>query len=616
MADELSSGGDRGDINLAPAAESPAPAEAAVSHDPSPPTTLPMAVPQPGPRLNLVSLFLAAVVVVAVWLPLQFWRLDATPFHTKGEPREALMVQSIVRDGQWILPRRNVTEMPAKPPLFHWLGALVAHARGGLDEGAVRIPSALCSVAAALVVLVTGAIAWSAMAGLAAALALLTSFEWLRAATSARVDMTLTFGLTLAMCGLLVLHQRGGGLARWAIALGSAWAVLSKGPVGLALPLLLVVAMTVVDRSLTLIRALRPIRIVLFVGVVAALWYGLAFMEGGSDFIQKQVFTENVWRFVGTARFTEGHRHSVFYLFGVLLAGLLPWTLLCPSVAAALWRTRRMTGRHDPQTFLLVWIVIVFGFYSIASSKRGVYLLALYPALFLLLGWWLHTARESVMGRRRLARALSPIAWALAWLCGAVAVFAALAHIGLPVPNAIPDLLGARARRDALPVVQALSIHSYPTMLLFGLAAAAAAGAALSASRQQWGLLLACLVVSTATLGIAVRQIVMPAVGQAVSRRPFNDAVRRIVGPDGSLSAYRSFDYGSVFDWERAVPVYDEPLSASGPPILIAGEETWARATPMERRYYRRVPFVESPRGGNIGRLVVLQRQPSLESQQ
>jgi 4-amino-4-deoxy-L-arabinose transferase-like glycosyltransferase len=607
MADEMTNGGD------VPAADrsEPPPTTAVVPTADAPPplATLPVPVPPSTRPINVLSILLAALVVAAVWLPLQLWGLNGMPFHTKGEPREALMVQSIVRDGQWILPRRNGVELPAKPPLFHWLGALAARLHGGIDEGTVRLPSAICSLLAALIVLVTGTIAWSVVAGLTAALTLLTSFEWLRAATSARVDMTLTLGLTLAMCSLLVLHMRGSRLAALGVALGSAWAVLSKGPIGLALPLLLALFMLLVDRSLSLLRAMRLFRTLLIVGLAAASWYGLAFMEGGPDFLRKQVLTENVWRFVGTSNFTEGHRHSVLYLFGVLLAGLLPWTLLFPGVGAALWRTRRMIGRHDPQTFLLVWTIVVFVFYAVARSKRGVYLLALYPALFLLLGWWVHHASENVVTRRGLAQALPPMAWVWSWLCGTLTILTLLAYAGLPVIEAIPALLDPRAGREAYPVVHAIDTHARLTAVLFAIATATAAGAALVAARQRWGLLLAFLVVSTAALGIAVRQVVMPAVAETTSRRSFNDAVRRIVGPEATVSAYRSFDYGSVYYWNANIPVHAEPLSASGPATLIAAEESWARATPLERRFYQRVPFIESARGGNIGRLIVLQRR-------
>ena len=101
---------------------------------------------------------------VCCWSPPSGYRcncgdLEAMPFHTKGEPREALMVQSIVRDHHWILPRRNAVELPAKPPLFHWLGAAVSFVRGHIDEGTVRLPSAVCSLIAAVIVLATGFVA-------------------------------------------------------------------------------------------------------------------------------------------------------------------------------------------------------------------------------------------------------------------------------------------------------------------------------------------------------------------------------------------------------------------------------------------------------------------------
>ena len=53
---------------------------------------------------------------------LYFWELGRIPFYNYEESKEALIVWEIVNDGGWILPRRNGTEMPLKPPLFHWIG--------------------------------------------------------------------------------------------------------------------------------------------------------------------------------------------------------------------------------------------------------------------------------------------------------------------------------------------------------------------------------------------------------------------------------------------------------------------------------------------------------------
>jgi 4-amino-4-deoxy-L-arabinose transferase-like glycosyltransferase len=93
-------------------------------------------------------------------------------------------------------------------------------------------------------------------------------------------------------------------------------------------------------------------------------------------------------RAVGEPHVNLGHRHSVGYLIAALAAGLLPWTFLLPSAALTLWGARRTIDRWDPRVFAALWIAAVFAPYAVAASKRGVYLLPLYPAVSLLLGWW------------------------------------------------------------------------------------------------------------------------------------------------------------------------------------------------------------------------------------
>src|SRR6185369_1424300 len=159
-----------------------------------------------------LSILVAGVVVAAAWAVLQLYALGATPFHTRGEPREAVVVQDLVRHGNWILPRRNGVQLPRKPPLFYWLAAGAARVRGAVDEASVRLPSALQSGAACLIVAAVAAALYGGVAGTAAGITLLTSFEWLRAATAARVDMTTTFGLVLVFVGLLLFRRAERGI--------------------------------------------------------------------------------------------------------------------------------------------------------------------------------------------------------------------------------------------------------------------------------------------------------------------------------------------------------------------------------------------------------------------
>jgi len=134
-----------------------------------------------------------ATLLVAICAVLFFGDLGEVPFYDKQEAREALVVWEINHSGHWILPLRNGNEIPSKPPLYHWLAALVSQSADRLDEFTARFPSAFLAILGVLLVYLAGAALWHRSAGLFSALILATSVEWWDAAKVARVDMTLTF---------------------------------------------------------------------------------------------------------------------------------------------------------------------------------------------------------------------------------------------------------------------------------------------------------------------------------------------------------------------------------------------------------------------------------------
>jgi 4-amino-4-deoxy-L-arabinose transferase-like glycosyltransferase len=551
----------------------------------------------------------ALAVLVASWLGLQVWGLGKSPFHTKGEPREAVVVSDILQRGRWVLPLRNASELPAKPPLFHWLGAAASLALGGVSELSVRLPSAILSGAATLMLFACTAILCGPLAAMLASLGLLTSFEWLRAATSARVDMALAFGLTLAFCGMMM--RRISNRSGWLIVahLGMAVAALAKGPVGIALPLLQVALLCAVDRSLAFARAMRLARGVAIALSILTLWYGLAFLQGGRQFLAKQVLDENLYRFLGSAKLSGGHRHSIGYLAGALLLGLLPWTILLPPAAADLWQRRTALGRRDPRLFALLWSLLVFAFYGQAASKRGVYLLPLYPALFLLFGCW---ASELIAGRTAGDRIGGGIAAAVGWILAAAMGIAAIA-IGLtalpfPVASALSSLLDTRAAAETSAMFAALA-HQPIALVAFAIAAAAALVFAVAAPAGRWGVALSGLFGVTAAASVAVRQSILPEIASAQSRARFVDAVRARPIDVDNLAAFRHFDYGFVYYWRRPVAVAaDLSLTASAPRYLVVAESEWNRVDAGRRADYEPIPALGSNRTDHRARLIVVQR--------
>ncbi|MGH7767779.1 MAG: ArnT family glycosyltransferase, partial [Candidatus Binatia bacterium] len=261
-------------------------------------------------RTQTFSLLPGAVLVLVLCFALYFWGLAGVPFYDKGEPREGLVVWEIWQNGTWILPIREGVNIPSKPPMFHWLAALISHASGSFNEFTIRFPSALLATVGVLLVFLAGARLWGQSAGIAAAVVLATSPEWWRTATSARVDMTLTFFMLCTFLYFYFLYQAGGGLARTLpLALLAGLATLAKGPVGAALPGLTALLFLWRKRDLAFVKRLHLPVTIPFGFAVAAAWYLLALQQGGERFFLRQVMHE----IIGTPLGGAGHNHNVLY---------------------------------------------------------------------------------------------------------------------------------------------------------------------------------------------------------------------------------------------------------------------------------------------------------------
>jgi 4-amino-4-deoxy-L-arabinose transferase-like glycosyltransferase len=560
----------------------------------------------------------AAILVAAAWGVLQLWGIGAAPFHSRGEPREAVVVQDLVRRNEWILPQRNGEQLPRKPPLFYWLAGAAAHMRGRVDEAGVRLPSVVLSGVACVLVAAVVSAFYGGVAGVTAGFVLLSSFEWARAATSARVDMTLTFGLTLSFIGLLLFRsvERPAWLALFYA--GAAWATLSKGIPGIAVPAFAVLLVCLLaDRSLAFAWRLRPITGGIAVLLVAGAWYVAAAARGGHEFIAI-VVNENLVRAVGSREIDMGHIHSVRYLIAALLLGLLPWTVFLPSVGLALWHDRMRIDRWDPRIVSLVWVVAVFTPYALATSKRSVYLLGLYPAVALLVGWWAGRAARGDLRAPVLGRVLTAVAWGLAALFGLAAVLAGAQAAGLPLLDAMAPLLPPGAAAFAAPIDAAA--RGGGLALTLAAASVAAALLACTAAAGRWRVALASMIACVAATIIGARLHVLPALAVFDSRAPFALALRRAVADSDTLSTGAALDYGTIFYLDRDLPVYDPATATDAPPYLMLPEPAWLRMPLATRRLYRRMPSLRIERGANQGYPVVLQRRdgghPAMERRQ
>ena len=118
-------------------------------------------------------------------------------------------------------------------------------------------------------------------------------------------------------------------------------------------------------------------------------------MKNNPEFFQRFFIYEHYTRFTTK----ELNRYQPWHYFiPILLAGMLPWTVLMLDALLRTWKSSAQRGEiFNPERFLLVWALFIYFFFSLSGSKLASYLLPMFPALALIMGKRLAQMRERVL---------------------------------------------------------------------------------------------------------------------------------------------------------------------------------------------------------------------------
>jgi len=301
--------------------------------------------------------------------------------------------REMVTSGDWTTPRYNFEDRFQKPVLYYWLAAL-AYEAAGVTAAAARAPAALAGLGTVLLTWACGRRWLGPRPGLLAGLIVATCFGSVSLARLALPDMPLACFVTLAAWAGLEAWPAAGTdrhAGWWLVlaAIAAAAAFLTKGPVGLALPALVVLAWVAV-RWTTAGR--RPwdgpgrlhagLAVVAF-AAVAAPWYVAMADRHGLAYLHRFFIGENLERFA-TGRYNEPR--SLFFYAPIVAGGLLPWTPLLAATVPALWaRLRRVRPMSPTDWRLLLWAALPLLFYSVSVGKQPRYVLPALPPLALVM---------------------------------------------------------------------------------------------------------------------------------------------------------------------------------------------------------------------------------------
>lgn len=380
-------------------------------------------------RNRTIFLLLTGLLVYVAFLGLrEVWYPD--------EPDIAEVARAMFLSGDWVTPRFIGEIWVHYPPMIYWVGTISSHILGDMSAFSLRLPNALAAI---ITILLTAKVArsWSGeAAGFWAGFSLLTFMLFVYEGNSYRPDVLFTMTIAVGMFSYAAgSDDRGNALQRMLAFVFFGLAMLSKGPLGLLLPGLVLVVWLGLQRKWLRILELAPL------SLIALLVYGSWFLANaeamGWEAMFDEFYAQNFERFFSSEN--RGHGQPWYYYLRNFWLDFSPWSWLFPPAVWWLYRSEKL---RDPKVLLaMLWFGIFFAFLSTASTKRQLYLLPAFPAAALLLGIWLAEVtrpfRDEESGAGKIA--VPVYSWAL------VLVFLALGGFLL---WAAPNLETLAAGRD------------------------------------------------------------------------------------------------------------------------------------------------------------------------
>lgn len=323
------------------------------------------------------------VLIFLLLLPALFFGLGERPLYKIQEVRVAETAREMLVSQDWLIPRYNGELRLQKPPLPYWLTAS-SYRLFGVSEFAARVPSVIFTLLTAWLLFAWISKRSSLSFAANTALILVTTFMGLRYSRSAEADAALMFFITLAcLAGYEILQ---GQVARYKVVLfyiAIGLAFLTKGPAGIAIPILTLIMAALCLKQLAQLKAMwSPLGIAFFV-VIAFGWYVWIFIqlpELAQQFVSRQV----------DETFISGtHVKPLWWYLIHAFDFFAPWSILL--IPACVWASKAPVLSTIVK-YGLAWLFVVFILLTLTVNKQVQYALLFAPPISILIGAYLEYA--------------------------------------------------------------------------------------------------------------------------------------------------------------------------------------------------------------------------------
>ncbi len=316
------------------------------------------------------------------------WGNGQMPVTDPVESNYALSAKEMALSGDWLSPQIYHKYWFDKPVFVYW-GIALSYEVFGFTAFAARFPSALAGALTVVLVYwqmlrvqVEEKVARYTAMALGSMLmvwvlshAMITD-AWLLLFTAGTFFFAYR-GLTESRRLFMIFAYAFAGLA-----------VLTKGPVGLVLPGVLLLLFVVSTKKWSALKLLFAWQGILAFFVVAGPWYGMMYQAHGNEFIVGFLGLHNVTR----ATVSEHPEDNVWWYYLALTpVAILPWTGV--SVYGA-WRWFREKLEFSFLSYSAIWAFGTILFYTVMATKYPTYTYISVLPLAIFAGFGTHWALE------------------------------------------------------------------------------------------------------------------------------------------------------------------------------------------------------------------------------
>lgn len=368
------------------------------------------------PKFNEDVFNIALVILLLVFIFIYFFKIGSYGLIDVDEPRYAEAAREMLESGDLIVPYFNYSLRFDKPIFFYWLEALSMKAFG-VNEFAARLPSVLAAFLC-VGVMFRCLIGFSNLTNaLLSVLVLMSTIEFAALSRFSIPDMTLTAFISSTIISFFIGYSDISMSSRnykRQLEATSIWyifafvfmslGVLTKGPIAVLIPFMVLFPFFWWIRKLDYFFKNRYFWYGFSLFFILTLpWYIAVHIKTNGGFTNEFFGLHNFKRFTSVV---SGHDASYFYFIPVILIGLLPWTFFLPQSIFKLFSKglQAISGNLKDQFHWLCmwWFLFVFLFFTFSQTKLLTYVLSLFPALSILISFYLYDVVAKNEGNKTL----------------------------------------------------------------------------------------------------------------------------------------------------------------------------------------------------------------------